>query len=306
MKKRIITTVLVIAMGSTLLFGCGANSEATSASSDADASSSADTSKSDDSSNSATSSSGEVRTIKVAFGQTGVPYGYVDDDGNATGYDVEVLKLVDEALEDYEFEFVPTDAQDAWAGAAEGKYQIAITNSFYTAERAEKYIIPETHLGASIGVLIYRKGEGPYTSWEDVANSGVSLVPIKSGDGWQFLVEDYNAKNPDNQINLELTDSQDWAAGLGYVAEGRYDVFGTVLTSWENNVVAEDGDYHNLYDQLEATQFTSVKTYTLINQDEQDLADKINEQLQELHASGKTAEISEEFYGYNVLEYVED
>lgn len=300
MKKSIFLTLLVAVLGIVALVGCGSDNEkekkeeATQTTGEASKEESTDT------------TGDNVKTIKIAFSQGGVPYGYVDDDGNPTGYDIEVLKLVDEKLEDYEFEYVPTSAQDAWTGAEQGKYQVAVTNSFYTAERAEKYIIPETNLGASIGVLIYRKGEGPYTSWEDVASSGASLVPIKAGDGWQFLVEDYNAKNPDNTINLELTDSEDWLAGLGYVAEGRYDVFGTILTAWTGSVEAEDGDYHNLYDKLEAKEFTSVKTFTLINKNETDLAEKINTALKELHESGKTVEVSQQFYGYNVLEYLED
>lgn len=292
MKKKVFLSLFIAVLGIAVFVGCGSNNgkETTEDSKEETKEETTD----------------GVRTVKIGMPQNGVPYGYVDDDGNPTGYDIEVLKLVDEKLEDYEFEYVPTSDQDAWTGAEQGKYQVAVTNSFYTAERAEKYIIPETNLGASIGVLIYRKGEGPYTSWADVASSGASLVPIKAGDGWQFLVEDYNAKNPDNTIKLELTDDENWLAGLGYVAEGRYDVFGTILSSWTENVEAEDGDYHNLYDQLEVKQFTSVKTYTLVNKNETDLADKINEALKELHKSGKTEEVSQQFYGYNVMEYLED
>ncbi|WP_249650825.1 transporter substrate-binding domain-containing protein, partial [Lysinibacillus sp. D4A3_S15] len=42
----------------------------------------------------------EVRTVKVAYDQASKPISYIDDDGNPTGYDVEVMKLLDEVLPD--------------------------------------------------------------------------------------------------------------------------------------------------------------------------------------------------------------
>ena len=49
----------------------------------------------------------DVTTVNIA-GVTGKkPYTYVDDEGNFTGYDFEVLKLINEKLEQYEFKSRP-------------------------------------------------------------------------------------------------------------------------------------------------------------------------------------------------------
>ena len=52
------------------------------------------------------------------------PISWLDDNGNATGYDVEVMKLVDELLPEYEFEFVGTTSDDLLIGVEQGKYHV--------------------------------------------------------------------------------------------------------------------------------------------------------------------------------------
>lgn len=284
-KERFLTLGLVVILGAGLLTGCGGKEESTVAGADGDST---------------------VRTIKIAHSEAGVPYSYVDDDGNHTGYDVEVLKLIDERLPEYEFEYIGTTQTDACAGVIEGKYQIADTNSFYTEERAKNYIIPEHYLGASVGGLILRKENADVDSWEEAASQGLKHVPIKSGDGWHYLVQHYNDTHPDNQLEFELTDSEDWAIGIPYVAEGRYDVFGTIKTLWETAVEAEDGAYHDLLDELVFNQAFAVKTYTLINKEETELAEKINAELIALEEEGKLSELATQFYGEDILQYIEE
>ena len=72
----------------------------------------------------------DVTTVNIA-GVTGKkPYTYVDDDGNYTGYDFEVLKLIDEKLEEYEFNYTALEQDALLVGLQSGKYDLA-TCSFY-------------------------------------------------------------------------------------------------------------------------------------------------------------------------------
>ena len=88
-----------------------------------------------------------VRVVKVAYDQAGKPMTYLDENGNATGYDVEVMKLVDELLEDYEFEYVGTTNDDLLIGVEQGKYHVGVKNAFWTEERTAKYICPQQFRG---------------------------------------------------------------------------------------------------------------------------------------------------------------
>ena len=67
----------------------------------------------------------DVTTVNIA-GVTGKkPYTYVDDEGNFTGYDFEVLKLIDEKLEQYEFNYTALEQDALLVGLQSGKYDLA-------------------------------------------------------------------------------------------------------------------------------------------------------------------------------------
>ena len=57
-----------------------------------------------------------VKTIHVAHTQTYVPYDFVNEKGESDGFEVQVLKAVDELLPQYQFEFVPTTDDDLLIG----------------------------------------------------------------------------------------------------------------------------------------------------------------------------------------------
>lgn len=55
--------------------------------------------------------SNKVTTLKVAHTQNYVPYDFVDEKGQSDGYEVAVLKAIDEKLPDYKFEYTGTRDQ---------------------------------------------------------------------------------------------------------------------------------------------------------------------------------------------------
>ncbi|MEG0439965.1 MAG: transporter substrate-binding domain-containing protein, partial [Solibacillus sp.] len=83
----------------------------------------------DSSSASAGETKDGVTIVKVAYDQASKPMSYIDEKGDATGYDVEVMKLVDEALEDYEFQYVGTTSDDLLIGVEQGKYDVGVKNA---------------------------------------------------------------------------------------------------------------------------------------------------------------------------------
>lgn len=111
----------------------------------------------DSSSASAGENKDGVTVVKVAYDQASKPMSYIDEKGNATGYDVEVMKLVDEALEDYEFQYVGTTSDDLLIGVEQGKYDVGVKNAFWTEERTQKYIFPQQFLGLSSAGIVLKK-----------------------------------------------------------------------------------------------------------------------------------------------------
>ncbi|HGR2186052.1 TPA: transporter substrate-binding domain-containing protein [Streptococcus pneumoniae] len=79
------------------------------------------------------------KTIVLATAGDVPPFDY-EDKGNLTGFDIEVLKAVDEKLSDYEIQFQRTAWESIFPGLDSGHYQAAANNLSYTKERAEKYL----------------------------------------------------------------------------------------------------------------------------------------------------------------------
>lgn len=248
-----------------------------------------------------------IKTIKVAFSQTGKPITFQNEKGEATGYDVEVFKLVDELLPQYEFEFVPTTDDDLLIGVESGKYNVGLKNAFYTDARAEKYIYPKEYLGASASGLVIRKeDEGTVRDLSDVATLGKKLLPIAPQDAQFALVQKYNEQNQDNQIEVETSESFVVQDGLIWIAEGRYDAWLVIKSTFDANVVAEDGPYHNLADKLSWSTFAATKTWPLFNKNEQEFADAYDEAIKQLKEEGKTKELLTQFLGEDTTQYLEN
>ena len=175
---------------------------------------------------SATNPEVEVRKVKIAYAQAARPITFTDEDGNASGYDVEVMRLIDERLPQYEFEFVGTSDEDALIGVETGAYEATVKNVFYTDERAERYIYPKENVGGSnTGLVVRAEDKDHIKDLESLAAAGGKLVPIAPQSAQYALVRAYNEKHPEQAIELLSADDFNLVDAYTWIAEGRYDAF---------------------------------------------------------------------------------
>lgn len=261
--------------------------------------------KDEDKSSGSGDASKGVQKVKVAWQSNSYPLAYEDDNGNLTGYEIEVLKKVDEQLADYEFEYELAGGQDAqYAGLSSGKYDLVLSNAFYTKERDESYSLPKNPLGASLVGIIVPKGTEGVTDFESAAKAKIKLAPILAGDGLYYVVYKYNEENPDNQIELEATDNADsFMNAISWVGDGRYDFAVWPKNYYEQIVVAEDGELHDYDAKLDFYECRSVYTYPIISKDKPEVAEAISEVLGKLKEDGTLSQLSEKFYGYDAFKY---
>jgi len=153
-------------------------------------------------------SSGQVTTLKVAHTQNYVPYDFIDEKGESDGYEVAVLKAVDEKLADYKFEYTGTSDDDLLIGLESGKYDIGTKGAWYTDERAKKFIIPSELVGASIiGFTVRKEDEAKYKNIDDFAKNKGKLVPISPQNAQWNVINSYNEKHKDTPIELTAAES---------------------------------------------------------------------------------------------------
>ena len=247
----------------------------------------------------------KVRTVKVAYDQASKPISYIDDKGNPTGYDVEVMKLVDELLPEYEFEYVGTTNDDLLIGVEQGKYQVGVKNAFFTQERTEKFIFPKEFLGLSSAGLVLRKEDEGVKTLADFATKGYSLAPIAANNAQYTIIEEYNKANPDNEVKLQAGDTFSVDV-VQWVNEGRVDGGVMIEGQFQAQVLAEDGPYYNLKDEVVYNEFAVIKTWPLFNKKEQEFADAYDKAVAQVKEQKKTSEISTEFYGRDLFEVLEN
>lgn len=246
----------------------------------------------------------EVRIVKVAYDQASKPMTYIDENGNATGYDVEVMKLVDELLPEYQFDYVGTTSDDLLIGVEQGKYHAGVKNAFWTEERSQKFIFPSEFLGLSSAGLVLKKENEHIKNLNDFASADMTLAPIAANNAQYTVIAEHNEANPDNPVKLQA--GEDFTVDVvQWVNEGRVDGGVIIEGAFKGQVLDENGPYHNLKDEVVYNEFAVIKTWPLFNREEQEFADAYDKAIVQLKEEGKLRELSTQFYGRDLFEVLD-
>ncbi|WML28933.1 transporter substrate-binding domain-containing protein [Neobacillus sp. OS1-32] len=256
------------------------------------------------SSASSDNSDSKVRKVKVAFDQASKPISYLDENGKPTGYDVEMMKQVDELLPDYEFEFVGTSSDDLLLGVEQGKYQVGVKNAFWTKERTEKFIYPKEFLGLSSAGLVLKKKNENIKSLKDFASAGLTLAPIAANNAQYTIIDEYNQANPNNKVKLKAGDSFTVDV-VQWVNEGRVDGGVMIEGPFKQQVLDKNGPYYKLKNEVIYNEFAVIKTWPLFNKKEQKFADAYDQAVKKLKEQKKPNELSKKFYGRDLFEVLD-
>lgn len=253
---------------------------------------------------SAKADTSDTRKVKVAYVQSSKPMTYTDDNGNATGYDVEVLKAVDELLPEYEFDFIGTSDDDLLVGVEQGKYQVGVKNAFWTEERTAKFIYPEEFIGLSSTGLVLQKKNESIKSLTDFATAGYSLAPIAANNAQYAVIEEHNEKHPDNPVNLQAGDTFSIDV-VQWVNEGRVDGAVIIEASFDRQVSDPEGPHYRLKNDVVYNEFAVIKTWPLFNKKQQQFADAYDQAITELKETDALRELTVEFYGKDLFEVLD-
>ena len=258
-------------------------------------------------SKSAKAKKSKVRTINVAHTVTNVPYDFLDEKGNADGFEIAVLKAVDELLPEYEFKFHGVSDEELLIGTESGKYQVGTKGAWITEERKKKFLIPSNPLAASvIGIAFRKENADQIKDLESFAKFSGKLIPISPQSAQFSVIQEFNEKNPSNQIKLVPSDVFDIADSYLWVLEGRYDAYFVLKLSYEKNVLKETGPYHQFADKLAYVPYKGIPTWPLFNKKESELAAAYDKAVQTLKENGTISKLSLKYFGEDVFNFVTD
>ncbi|MBR1911730.1 MAG: transporter substrate-binding domain-containing protein, partial [Treponema sp.] len=234
---------------------------------------------------------------------------FVNEKGESDGFEVAVLKAVDELLPQYEFTFHGVSDDELLIGVETGKYQVGTKGAWITEERKKKFVIPQEPIGASVIGIAYRASDkDKITGLETLAtyNGGGKLVPIAPQNAQYNIVQEYNQAHPDKQIKLLPSEIFEIADAYTWVLEGRYDAYFNIKLAFESNVLNEDAPYHKYADQLAYAPYKGIPTWPLFNIKEQEFADAYDGAIKTLREKGVIAELSNKYFGEDVFSFVTD
>lgn len=248
----------------------------------------------------------KVRVIQAAHTPTNVPYGFLNEKGESDGFEVSVLKAVDELLPQYEFKFNAVSDDELLIGIETGKYQVGTKGAWLTEERQKKFAIPSEPIAASVIGLAFRKENADQIKDIDsFATYSGKLIPISPLSAQYSVIDEYNKKNAGKpQITLVPSDVFDIADSYLWVLEGRYDGYLVLKLSFEKNVTKETGPYHQFADKLSWVPYKGIPTYPLFNKKETVLVKDYESAIKTLKENGTIAKLSVKYFGENVFDFV--
>ncbi len=292
LMKAVFSIILIVTAVSTAAAGGKRDQSGSGASGNAGASGAADA---------------KVRKVYAAHTQGYVPYGFVNEKGESDGFEIAVLRAVDEALPEYEFSFVPTSDEDLLIGIESGKYALGTKGAWMTEERKKKFLFPSNPIAASVIGIAFRKAdEGRIRDLESFAEYSGKLVPISPQSAQFAVVQDFNKAHPDKQIALVPSDTFIINDAYLWVIEGRYDAFFDLKLSFLNSVLSEKGAFHSLSDKLSFVPYKGIPTWTLFNRNEAALAAAYDRAIEKLRADGTLSSLSVKYFGEDVFSYVSE
>lgn len=187
--KLLVAVVATLALSAMLLAGCGSSENSSDGSYRT-----LDQIKSDG-------------TLKIGVFSDKSPFGYVDENGEYQGYDIELAKRLGEDL-GVDVEFVSTEAANRVEYLKTGKVDIILANFTVTDERAEQVDFADAYMNVALGVVSHKDN-----AVTDLSQIGDRPVIIISGT----TAETYLTENNPG-LTLE-----------------KYDTYAAAKTAFENN-----------------------------------------------------------------------
>lgn len=235
----------------------------------------------------------DAETIIVGTGNAYQPFVYLDENEDLQGYDIEVLRAVDEKLDQYDFEYESMDFKNILTSLSADKVQLAAHNYAYNDERGAKYLYGEEAYNNYAHHIAADESTGQvYQSLDDLKGKKVFASPASEVAN---ILETYNAENDDaieivySEVNGELL-----VSGL---QNGTADA--AILTKFDVDKYNEQFDI-NLQASDEALKTAGI--YYVFQQGDEELQTAVDGAIKELREEGTLSDLSIEILGADYIE----
>ncbi len=292
MKKRAVSVILSAAMVSAVLAGCGSKSAKTQPAADTTAESvdsgdetAADSENTENANAETTNVSKTEGTFTVGFDQDFPPMGFVGDDGEFTGFDLEMAAEVAKRLNlAIAYQPIAWDAKDMELDA--GTID-CIWNGFTMNGREDDYEWSKPYMKNNQVFVV--RGDSDITSEADLAGKNVEVQTDSSAEA---------ALNDNSELTATfaaLTPVADYNTAFMDLESGAVDAIAMddVVASYQ--ITSRKADFKVLDDVIAAEEYGIG-----FKKGNTELRDKVQATLEEMAADGTAAKISEKWFGKDI------
>ncbi len=231
--------------------------------------------------------SGDVQKITVGTMGTYSPFTFTEANGALTGYDVEVLRLLDTKIPDIQFEFVTAVWDALFLGLDAKKFDLLANQISRTPEREEKYaFMDKGYFFAQTKLVV--KSDDTKTNLSEF--KGLTMGGA-TGDVFTTMLEDYNKANG-NPFTVKYY-GEDYTPIFVDLSAGR--IAGTL-----NDTIVVDDIVKNLGLNVKCVGdvLESSPSFYVMRKDEAGLAlkAKLDKAMDECLADGSLVELSKKWF----------
>nr|WP_240353105.1 MULTISPECIES: transporter substrate-binding domain-containing protein [Cohnella] len=292
---RLSMNLLAICAAAALLAGCGASSAGPNAASGSGAGNASPNAASDSAgSPSASGSAGaqpsqEAKKIIVGTGTQFPNVCFIDENGKLTGFDVELVRLIDERLPDYAFELQTMEFTNLLLSLETKKIDIVAHQMEKNPEREQKYLFNKEPYAAWKNKIVVAKDNGDDIRTLDDLKGKKVLTTATSAQA--TILENYNKDNGDA---IEIV-YQNGAANdtVSQIVSGR--VYATLAADFALQLIDPEGQLKTAGETLSEADILFV--FRKDDPEAQRLADRVDDAIRELKSEGAISKLSLEWFG---------
>ncbi len=241
---------------------------------------------------------GDSSTIMVGTMGTYSPFSFYDENNNITGYDIEVVRLLEKTDPSLHFEFQSGAWESLFPGLDSNKYQMLANQIISNPERVEKYYLSENPYFVCTQQLVVAKDNDTISSLEDLVATG-DAIGLTVGDGNNVMAEKWNEEHDaDNQLNIVYY-NEDITTILQDIDNGRI-----AATINDPAVAVSKAETQGLSVKPIGKPLNQEPVYFIFSQDEEGkkLRERVDAALSKLKESGELAELSKTWFDYDYTE----
>lgn len=244
-----------------------------------------------------TAHAAKVKTYQVAVSSSSKPLSY-EQNGQLKGYEVDVLRKVDQQLPNAKFKYHAVSQNAELVGLDSGKYDLAVNGFYKNPERTKKYVFGKENDGLSLVRIYYNKQrfKNGVTKIGDLA--GKELAPVNANGGMYNLLTSWNKQNG-NKINVKTTTGIPTQQLLTGVNTGKYDAMIDPSNLGERDIIKE----RQLTQVQTSKPVRTYPTYILFSKKNKSLAGETDRALRTLKKNGSLKQLSQQAFGENVFKY---